>query len=267
MTLIDKDAFAVLRRQTCAIGVLKASVEEYVKDPAEPKFKIFGTGFLIGPLLVMTNRHVLRNLTAFLEKESLPKNRRHVAFLRPEGSDAAQSFHEFEKMAMLTEPHDFDVGLISFRATADDPIRTVTPVKVPESFTCEVGDPIGVYGYAFGEGLLKREVGERERIYRFGPILQQGYVSGIAPFDHAQHIDRLLLDVRTAKGMSGSPVFDPRTGLVHALHTSGVEDTVAFGIPISSEIVSRLVQISEQSSPGDQGTTGLNHVARATPSA
>jgi len=189
MTLIDKHAFADLRRRTCAIGALKVSVEEYVEDPAEPKFKIFGTGFLIGPLLVMTNRHVLSNLTTFIEKQSLPKNRRHVAFLRPEGFDVAQSFHEFEKMAMFTEPQDFDVGLISFRATPDDPIRAITPVKVPESFACEVGDPVGVYGYAFGEGLLKREVGEREKIYRFGPVLQQGYISGIAPFDHAQHID------------------------------------------------------------------------------
>lgn len=122
-----------------------------------------------------------------------------------------------------------------------------------------------MYGYAFGEALLKREVGEREKIYRFGPILQQGFISGIAPFDHAPNIDRLLLDVRTTKGMSGSPVFDPRTGRVHALHTSGIEDTVAFGIPISSDIVIRLVEISEQSSSGDQGTTELKHVARGVP--
>lgn len=265
MSLINRDAFAALRRQTCAIGVLKVSVEEYVKDPQEPKFKIFGTGFLIGPLLVMTNRHVIQNLTAFLEKESLPKNRRHVAFLRPDGLAVQQSFHEFEKMAMLTEPRDFDVGLISFRATSDDPICSVKPVEVAETFACEVGDPVGVYGYAFGEILLKREVGERERLYRFGPILQQGYISGIAPFDHAQHIERLLLDVRTAKGMSGSPVFDPRTGRVHALHSSGIEDTVAFAIPISSNIVSRLVEMAEGSSPGDQGTSELKSVARVMP--
>jgi hypothetical protein len=262
MTFINKDAFAGLRRRVCAIGVLKVSVEEYIKDPQEPKFKIFGTGFLIGPLLVLTNRHVLQNITAYIEKESLPKNRRHVAFLRPDGFNVAQSFHEFEKMAVMTEPHNFDVGLISFRATEDDPIRAVTPVVVPDSFSFEVGDPIGVYGYAFGEGLLKREVGEREMIYRFGPILQQGYISGIAPFDHSQHIERVLLDVRTARGMSGSPVFDPRTGCVHALHTSGIEDTVAFGIPISSGIVTRLVEISEQSSSGDKGTTELKHVSR-----
>jgi len=217
--MIEKDPFAALRLRTCAIGVLKVSVEDYVKDPEDPKFKIFGTGFLIGPLLVMTNRHVITYLNAYLEKESLPKNRRHVAFLRAKGPQVQQSFHEFEKMMLITDPH-LDVGLISFRATADDPIRTLTPVEVSKTFEYEVGDPVAVYGYAFGENLLKREFGEQERVYRFGPILQRGHISAIAPFDHAQYIERVLLDVRTARGMSGSPVFDPRTGLVLALHSS-----------------------------------------------
>lgn len=218
--MIDKDAFAALRLRTCAIGVLKVSVEDYVKDPGDPKFMIFGTGFLIGSLLVMTNRHVIASLNAYLEKESLPKDRRHVAFLSADGDQVRQRFHEFEKMMVITDPH-LDVGLISFRATADDPIRTLSPVEVLKHFEYEVGDPIAVYGYAFGQDLLKRESGEQERIYRFGPILQRGHISAIAPFDHAQYIERVLLDVRTARGMSGSPVFDPRTGLVLALHNSG----------------------------------------------
>ena len=66
--MIDKDAFAALRLRTCAIGVLKVSVEDYVKDPEDPKFKIFGTGFLIGPLLVMTNRHVISYLHEYLRR-------------------------------------------------------------------------------------------------------------------------------------------------------------------------------------------------------
>lgn len=262
--MINKSAFAVLRRRTCAIGVLKVSVDEYIKDPQDPKFKIFGTGFLIGPLLVMTNRHVLGNLATFIEKESLPKNRRHVVFLRPDGNAVHQSFHEFEKTVLITDPH-FDVGLISFRALASDPIREFTPVETSNLSPCEVGDPVGVYGYAFGEGLLKRKFAEQERIYRFGPILQRGYVSGIAPYDHATHIDRLLLDVRTARGMSGAPVFDPSSGVVLALHSSGIEDTVAFAIPVTSDMVFRLVEIAATSLSGDHGTIEFQPVARVAP--
>lgn len=257
----EQTALVRIRRITCAIGVLKVSVDDYTKDPADPKFKIFGTGFLIAPMLVLTNRHVLTNLTAFLEKESLPKNRRHVAFTRPDGVGIAQSFHEFDKMAVITNPH-FDVGLIAFRAAEADPIREVEPAQIAASASYEVGDPVGVYGYAFGEGLLKREFGERERIYRFGAVLQQGYISGLSPYDHSGSIDRMLLDVRTAKGMSGAPVFNPQNGLVYALHSSGIEDTVAFAIPINSQMVSTFAEMARTGSPGDRGESTLQVVSR-----
>ena len=261
MHSLDQTALARIRRITCAIGVLKVSVDEHIKDPAEPKFKIFGTGFLIAPLLVLTNRHVITNLTSFVEKESLPKNRRHVAFTRPDGVGITQSFHEFEKMAVITNPH-FDVGLIAFRATDADPIREVQPAQTEAVATYEVGDAVGVYGYAFGEGLLKREFGERERIYRFGPVLQKGYISGLSPYDHSESIDRMLLDVRTAKGMSGAPVFNPHTGIVHALHSSGIDDTVAFAIPLNSQMVDTFSDMASTGIPGDTGQSTVHVVSR-----
>jgi hypothetical protein len=263
MQAFEQAALSRIRRITCAIGVLKVSVDDYCKDPTDPKFKIFGTGFLIAPLLVITNRHVLTSLSAFLEKESLPKNRRHVAFMRPDGAGIAQSFHEFDKMAAITNPH-FDVGLIAFQATEADPIREVDPAQVSASASYEVGDPVGVYGYAFGEGLLKREFGERERIYRFGPVLQKGYISGLSPYDHSGLVDRMLLDVRTAKGMSGAPVFNPQTGAVYALHSSGIEDTVAFAIPINSQMVETFAEMARIGSPGDSGESTLQVVSRNT---
>lgn len=164
-------------------------------------------------------------------------------------------------MAVITDPH-FDVGLIVFRSTERDPIREVDPAQVGAVASYEVGDPVGVYGYAFGEGLLKREFGEQERIYRFGPVLQQGHISGLSPYDHSGSIDRMLLDVRTAKGMSGAPVFNPQTGLVHALHSSGIEDTVAFAIPINSQMVSTFAEMARTGAPGDRGESTVQAVSR-----
>ena len=260
-TMVSKEALSAMRLRTCAIGVLKSTVNDVVSDPAKPQFKILGTGFLVGPMTVLTNRHVVANVTTYLEKESLPKNRRYVAFIRPELSGIAQTFHEVEKMLMITMPKMFDVGLVSFRANPDDAIRTLSPVEVPEHFVSEVGDAVAVYGYAFGENLLKQDLDTPERTYRFGPILQQGHISAISPFEHAPVVNRVLLDVRTARGMSGAPVFNPYTGSVIAVHNSGIEDTVAFAIPLSTQLIADLLAIPP-GSPGDQGTSDASWAKR-----
>ncbi|SRR6266571_3914337 len=263
MQMGSKEVLAAIRRRTCAVGVLKVPVEEFVKDASAPLFKILGTGFLVGPLTVLTNRHVVASVTAYIEREVFPKNRRHIAFERPDGQGVAMSFHEIEKMGMATHPAFLDIGLITFRALPNDPVCTLSPVEIPSEFRCDVGDAIAVYGYAFGENLLKREFGQRERTYRFGPVLQQGYISAIAPFEHAPRVDRLLLDVRTARGMSGSPVFDPLSGAVLGVHDSGVEDTVAFAIPLSSIMIADLLAIHASGSPGDPpGSGGVSWVTR-----
>jgi hypothetical protein len=257
-----KESLAAVGLRTCAVGVLKVPVEEFVKDAGAPLFKILGTGFLVAPLTALTNRHVVANVSAYIEKESVPKNRRHVAFLRPDGHGVAMSFHEVEKMGMATHPSFFDIGLITFRASPDDPLRNLSPVVIPAAFHGSVGDAIGVYGYAYGENLLKRELGPRERTYRFGPILQQGYISAIAPYEHSSRVDRLLLDVRTARGMSGSPVFELSGGIVLGVHDSGIEDTVAFAIPLSSAMIADLIAIHASGSVGDRGSGGVSWVTR-----
>ena len=74
----------------------------------------------------------------------------------------------------------------------------------------------------------------------------------------------MLLDVRTAKGMSGAPVFDVQTGLVHGLHSSGIEETVAFAIPINSQMVSTFEEMTRAGAPGDRGESTLQVVLRGT---
>lgn len=247
--MFNKEKFSAIRIRTCSIGVLKVPISEVEKNPSTPFFEILGTGFLIGSLTVLTNRHVVSNVTQYIEKESLPKDRRYVVFIRSDSSGLSQTFHEIEKMGMATHPANLDLGLISFKAVPDDPIRSLTPVEISENFISEVGDSIAVYGFAFGENLLRREVDKQELIYRFEPILQQGYISALSPFEHSPIIDRFLLDVRTAKGMSGSPVFDPQTGLVLGIHNSGIDDTVAFAIPISRHMVSEFINAHNSSYP------------------
>lgn len=241
---LNQLAFTAIKKQTCAIGVLRTTVEQFCSNPAESSFRILGTGFLIAKRLVITNRHVLTALKAYCDKESLPLDRRYVAFVHPTGDAVAQIFREIERTAISIED-GFDVGLIVFKGDAADTLNLTVPAAIPSNHQSEVGDPIAVYGYAFGEVLLKRQVDDRQVIYRFGPILQQGFISAVAPYDHSGVIDRFLLDVRTAKGMSGGPVFDCQTGTIIGIHNAGIDDTVAFAIPLHRQMIGEMIKMAD----------------------
>jgi S1-C subfamily serine protease len=73
--------------------------------------------------------------------------------------------------------------------------------------------------------------------FRWGPVVQQGYISAISPFDSSEIPEEILLDVRTAKGMSGAPVFRPHNGEVIGIHYAVIEATTAFGIPLTQGMV------------------------------
>ena len=47
--------------------------------------------------------------------------------------------------------------------------------------------------------------------------------------DTSANPDEILLDVRTAGGMSGTPIFRPSSGEVIGIHHSGWETTTALG--------------------------------------
>lgn len=49
--------------------------------------------------------------------------------------------------------------------------------------------------------------------------------------------EEILLDVRTAGGMSGAPIFRLETGDVTGVHYAGIEATTTFGIPVTSDMV------------------------------
>lgn len=242
--MIEPADLDMLRLRTCAVCALKVPRAQYIQNPnalLEPLLKIFGTGFLVAPRTVLTNRHVATNLLAFCAREGLSEDERVLMFGRPHGDAMVQSVHKILRVTIITAPKWADVALIRFAADEGDPVGALSPVPVPNHFRAEVGDSIVVYGYAYGDALLKRPQGDDDSVYRLGPILHHGYMSAIAPFDHSESIDRLLLDVRTAKGMSGSPVFDPVRKEVIAVHDAGYDNTVAFGLPISADLIGTLM--------------------------
>jgi S1-C subfamily serine protease len=249
MRMIDPADLDMLRLRTCAVCALKVPRAQFVENPnalMQPILKIIGTGFLVAPRTVLTNRHVASNLLAYCKRERLSEDERVLMFGRPHGDAMVQSAHKILRIAIVTDPKWADVALIRFAVDDGDPVGVLSPVPLLNHFRAEVGDPMVVYGYAYGDALMKRPQGDDDGVYRFGPILHHGYVSAIAPFDHSSLVDRLLLDVRTAKGMSGSPVFDPLRKEVVAVHDAGIdgmnfEGMIAFGLPISADLIATLM--------------------------
>jgi Trypsin len=96
--MLSKQGLSRIGLRVCAIGVLKIPVAEFVSNPGLPLFKIFGTGFLIAPQIILTNAHVVANVVTYLQKESLAKDRQYVAFQRPDGPQIAMAFYAIEKM-------------------------------------------------------------------------------------------------------------------------------------------------------------------------
>jgi hypothetical protein len=135
---------------------------------------------------------------------------------------------------------DVDIGFIEFAEVHPDHFARIEPVELDDPRSMRVSESIAVYGYPHGNTLLEKE----GRIHRWGPVLQQGWISGIAPWEGLAVPEEFLLDVRTAVGISGSPVFRPSTGKVcgvlHSEPTKERDDavtTTAFAQPLSRDLL------------------------------
>jgi hypothetical protein len=220
------------RAAVCAIGYLKVPIEQYQEEGGKAShLHIEGTGFLVRENVVLTNGHVLRDLKGLIEEAKWPPDRLCVLF----DQTSARLISTFGKNGILIN-RSFDVGLVEI-AHNDN----ATPVKLRETLGVHVGQHVGTLGYAYGSSLLLRDDGMgAERAYRSGPILQQGYVSALAPFPDADRVERILLDMRTSRGMSGAPVFSAEDGVVIGLHQAGLGIVTAFAVSLTIPFVNQL---------------------------
>ena len=96
---------------------------------------------------------------------------------------------------------DLDVGFIEFQREPESHFVGVEPLEFDEVYRLRVTEEIAVCGYPYGEAMLQRD----GTVCRWGPVVQQGHVSAVSPFDavpEGQLPKELLLDVRIAGGMS-----------------------------------------------------------------
>lgn len=233
--MISQDIIASLHGSVCALGVRLVDQEQHMREPTAPHFQIIGTGFAIDDDLVLTNRHVLEAMRRHIESNGYDHDDLTAQFITPKGDGWSLHFCRFGGVGLCTTPEE-DVGLIQLPGLRELGSRAV---KLGAPAELKIGQPLGLLGYADGERLQQANQGAvlNEELYRFGPILQQGYLSAVAPMHGCGVTNRLLLDIRTTGGLSGSPVFSLETGEVFGVHFASNKTTTAFAVPLDASRV------------------------------
>jgi hypothetical protein len=129
---------------------------------------------------------------------------------------------------------------------------------VQEQSDIRVGAGIGILGFPYGHSSIERDDGSGiKRLYRLGPVLQQGHIGAITPSEASEVVRHYVLDVRTHESMAGSPVFEKSSGLIVAIHTVPTSDHLTFGDALSASRVNAL--LAWDSTPSGQHSLPAVH--------
>jgi hypothetical protein len=238
---IDRDILHRASTATCAIGWLSCPLDEYRANPRSACLRVVGTGFRARGRTIVTAEHVLSKTVAERDARGHPHDLLVVVFFVPDAIGMTIRIYSWRERGWTHPPLD-DLGVVRIEETNDDRLNELGLLTPPAVWNNSIGDAVGILGYPFGSGGMVRPA-DPKRVYRVGPVLQQGYISAIAPFGQCAQIERILLDVRTAKGMSGAAVIDATTGAAIGVHTSGYESepaTLAFAEPFTSSVLDAL---------------------------
>ncbi len=251
--MVKPKIFSKVRNGVCAVGYLTIDPQQFneaIKDPKrrpDEFFKVVGTGFLVRETSILTNRHVIKGLGEIQKKDGVTGDRVVLQFTYPVSTGVEQIYcpcHGFTYPAEISQ----DVGLLDFTHPPDAEFEQCQPLKFINTHQqIKIGQAIGVLGFPLGSELLVDvQIVNGPKIQRFGPMLQQGYVSALAPFDKSSSVSDVLLDVRSAPGMSGSPVFDPQTGQVIGIFYAGDGILTAFAKPLTRKRINELLDAHDQ---------------------
>jgi S1-C subfamily serine protease len=237
--MIKQEIINSVRNGVCAIGYLTVPLEKYERNLLSPYFKIIGTGFLVRETTVMTNRHVIEGLSEYQADIGFPDSQFFLSFNIPsENASLRVTPRMIQQFAALPD-ESLDVGFLKFNIVYKKHFKDISPLNIVTSSELKVTEEVAVCGYPYGTLMLKKN----SKIYRWGPVIQRGFISAISPFDTTDAPDEILLDVRTADGMSGAPIFRPSNGEVIGIHYAGWEATTALGLPLTQKKLSDWLSI------------------------
>lgn len=237
--MIPIDVIKKIRLSTCSILYMQTKHEDVLNGAKtgeispDIKKEVVATGFLIRDDIVLTNRHVILQLYDDYQKKG-HHDHWYVEFTYPTGLDGwSETIRRIKDCFVFVPPGekgDLDVGLFSFIRNQGE-MEECKPVEFGNLEDVFVGNDIAICGFPLGNEVM---VNPNLGIFRFGPVVHQGIISAISPFDTGDQRSNttFLTDLNSAEGMSGSPVFLPSTGRVIGLHYAGSKGTLGFAIPI-----------------------------------
>lgn len=199
-----------------------------VEVPKHPSVPYGGTGFVVGPNLLMTNRHVAEIFTSGLGTRTLLFRSAAVDFKR-EILPSPPQLLTVKKVVMI-HPY-WDMALMEVEGLANSraalPISTKSPDQLLNREVVVIGYPardwrsnVDVQNEVFGgmfevKRLQPGRIKETRRIDSFG--------NNVAAVTH---------DASTLGGNSGSAVIDLDSGEVVALHFAGLYLDANFSVPM-----------------------------------
>jgi endonuclease G len=195
-----------------------------------PSLPYGGTAFVVGPGIIMTNRHVAELFASGLGRRDLvfrPGLGSGIDFKR-ERSVAEQQFLRATKIVMI-HPY-WDLALLQVDGLAEQHPSLVLSHDAPAELA---GRDVAVIGYPAFDPRNPADVQNRvfDGVY-YVKRLQPGKLGNrrsVESFGHS--VSAMTHDASTLGGNSGSCVFDVSTGSIVALHFAGVYLDANFSVP------------------------------------
>lgn len=203
-----------------------------IELPNNPWVPYGGTGFLVGPGLIMTNRHVAELFTDGLGARGLVfrSGDAGIDFVREKGTpeDDRSAYLEVRKVVMI-HPY-WDMALLSVDGIpASRRVLTLT-TRAPEDLR---GADVAVVGYPARDD--RSDLATQDRIFqgvynvkRFQPGKVR-QAERIRSFGHT--VPAMTHDSSTLGGNSGSAVLDVRSTEIVGLHFAGVYLKANYAVP------------------------------------
>lgn len=216
----EGDAAANIRKAIPAVGRIEL--------PGHPSLPYGGTGFVVGPDLLMTNRHVAELFANGLGRRGLSFRTGQAAGIDFEQRVDGGSHYLSVAEVILIHPY-WDMALLRVHELPD----SIVPLRLAAASESVTPREIVVIGYPAFDPRNNVDV-QREV---FGGVfdvkrLMPGRLNGIGPVDSlGKIVNAGLHDSSTLGGASGSAVLDPHSGAVVALHFGGVYLKSNFGVP------------------------------------
>jgi pimeloyl-ACP methyl ester carboxylesterase/V8-like Glu-specific endopeptidase len=215
-----------------------------------------GTGFLVGPKLILTNRHVAELVTSSLGNVNLRfiPGRTASLDLRQEVIPSSP-IPLSVRIIKMVHPY-WDAALLEVDGVPADRKPLSLASSAPSNLAKRL---VAVVGYPAldSRGDIPTQLKMFHSVFQKKRLLP-GYTMGsrqIGSYGHT--VEALTHDCSTLGGNSGSAVIDPETGLVLGLHFAGIELEANFAVPawelaLDSRVVDTGVQFDPAASPESQ---------------